>query len=68
MLENIGMDRLFTVDLHSLQTQGFVTSKVVFDDFEGAFSGLSYFLKNLEKENLCIVTPDVGGMKRAVSF
>ena len=68
MLESVGMDRLYTVDLHSLQTQGFVSSKVVFDDFEGAFSGLSYFLKNVDKDQLCIVSPDVGGMKRALSF
>ena len=69
MLEFIGVDKIFTVDLHSLQTQGFVSSKVTFDDFEGCFTGLSYFLKNIEdKDNLCIVSPDAGGMKRAMSF
>ena len=33
MLEFSGVDRIVTVDLHSLQTQGFVSSRVVFDDF-----------------------------------
>ena len=69
MLEHIGVDRIITVDLHSLQTQGFVSSKVVFDDFEGGFSGLSYFLKNIDdKDNLIVVSPDFGGLKRAISF
>ena len=71
MLEFIGVNRIITVDLHSLQAQGFVSSQVVWDDFEGAFAGLSYFLdsKVIEnKDNLCVVSPDAGGMKRAKAF
>lgn len=66
MLEHIGADRIVSVDLHSLQAQGFVSSAVVFDNYEGAFAGLSYILKNVEdKDKLCIVSPDAGGMHRA---
>ena len=44
---------------------------MVWDDFEGAFAGLSYFLDSKvipNKDNLCIVSPDAGGMKRAKAF
>ena len=51
MLEFIGVNRIITVDLHSLQAQGFVSSQVVWDDFEGAFAGLSYFLDSKVIEN-----------------
>ena len=41
----------------------------MFDNFEGAFAGLSYILKNVkDKDNLCIVSPDAGGMHRAKQF
>ena len=46
-----------------------VTAKCQFEDFEGAFAGLSYFLENIkDKSNLVVVSPDAGGMKRAASF
>ena len=46
-----------------------MTSNIVFDNYEGAFAGLSYVLKNVEdKDNLCIVSPDAGGMHRAKQF
>lgn len=69
ILEFMGASRIITVDLHSLQTSGMVTAKCQFEDFEGAFAGLDYFLKNIEdKKNLVVVSPDAGGMKRAQSF
>lgn len=71
ILEFIGVNRIVTVDLHCLQAQGFVSNKVVFDDYEGAFAGLSYFLDNKvipNKDDVCVVSPDAGGMKRAKAF
>ena len=69
MLEFSGVDRIVTVDLHSLQTQGFVSSRVVFDDFQGGFAGLAYFLETIkDKDQIVVVSPDAGGMKRAISF
>lgn len=42
---------------------------MVFDNYEGAFAGLSYILSNVEDKNeLCIVSPDAGGMHRAKEF
>ncbi len=44
-------------------------SKVAFDNYEGAFAGLSYILKTVDdKANLCVVSPDAGGMHRAKQF
>ena len=69
ILEFVGATHIITVDLHSLQTAGMVTAKCQFEDFEGAFAGLSYFLENIkDKSNLVVVSPDAGGMKRAASF
>ena len=62
----MGATRIISVDLHSLQTTGMVTAKCQFEDYQGAFAGLSYFLENIEdKKNLVVVSPDAGGMKRA---
>lgn len=69
MLEHAGVDRIVTVDLHALQCQGMVSSSVVFDNYEAGFAGLSYFLKNVEDvNNICVVSPDAGGMHRAKAF
>lgn len=48
MLEHVGVNRIISVDLHALQTQGTVSSKVAFDNYEGAFAGLSYVLENVK--------------------
>jgi len=69
ILEFVGASRIITVDLHSLQTTGMVSPRCQFEDYEGAFAGLNYFLENIEdKKNLVVVSPDAGGMKRAQSF
>lgn len=69
IIEFMGATRIITVDLHSLQTTGMVSSKCQFEDYEAAFAGLSYFLENIhDKKNLVVVSPDAGGMKRAQSF
>eukprot|EP00352_Strombidinopsis_acuminata_P000493 CAMPEP_0176338802 /NCGR_PEP_ID=MMETSP0126-20121128/249_1 /TAXON_ID=141414 ORGANISM="Strombidinopsis acuminatum, Strain SPMC142" /NCGR_SAMPLE_ID=MMETSP0126 /ASSEMBLY_ACC=CAM_ASM_000229 /LENGTH=174 /DNA_ID=CAMNT_0017681997 /DNA_START=529 /DNA_END=1053 /DNA_ORIENTATION=+ len=40
------------------------------DNYEGAFAGMSYFLKEIKDidNNLVVVSPDAGGMTRAKSF
>lgn len=46
-----------------------VSSNVVFDNYEAGFAGLSYFLKNVKDvDNICVVSPDAGGMHRAKAF
>ena len=70
MIEFMGATRIISVDLHSLQTAGMVSSKCQFEDYEAAFAGLSYFLetKEVDKNNLVVVSPDAGAIKRAKSF
>ena len=69
MLESAGVNRIISVDLHVLQAQGMVSSQVAFDNYEGAFAGLSYVLNNVKDiDNLVVVSPDAGGMHRAKQF
>lgn len=62
LLSSVGVDRVLTVDLHAEQIQGFFdvpvdncySSKLLVED-----------IKNLNLENPCIVSPDMGGVVRA---
>lgn len=62
MVSTAGADRVLTMDLHADQIQGFFDiptdniygSPVILDD-----------IRNLEEENLIVVSPDVGGVVRA---
>lgn len=64
MLESVGADKLVTMDLHSGQVQGF--TDLSFDNLY-AFPILVDYIKN-KTDNLVIVSPDLGGMKRANAF
>jgi ribose-phosphate pyrophosphokinase len=59
-----GADRVMTMDLHAAQIQGFFD--IPFDHLYGSsiFSGLF----NEIKDNLVVVSPDVGGIKIARSY
>jgi len=59
-----GADRVITMDLHAAQIQGFFD--IPFDHLYGSsiFSGLF----NNIKDNLVVVSPDVGGIKIARSY
>ena len=64
----VNLEQLSAADAVALLvfSAGMVTAKCQFEDFEGAFAGLSYFLDNIDdKKNLVVVSPDAGGMKRA---
>ena len=67
----MGVDRIITFDLHAGQIQGFFSSNTPLDNLYLE----SYFLKYIRKkivnccdtfENLVMVAPDEGGVKRAV--
>lgn len=63
ILESAGADRVLTLDLHAGQIQGF------FDIPVDNLIALPVFVPKLEEtfkpEDLCIVSPDVGGVVRA---
>jgi ribose-phosphate pyrophosphokinase len=65
----MGASRIISVDLHVSQATGFVSPRVPFDNLEGAFAGLSYFLQEIpDKNNLVVISPDAGGLARAKAF
>jgi len=64
MLEEAGANRVVTFDLHAAQIQGFFRCPV--DDLTAVPMMGQYFRrKNLKPENLVVVSPDHGGVKRA---
>jgi ribose-phosphate pyrophosphokinase len=58
-----GANRLVTVDLHTDQIQGFYNIPV--DHFLGYPLFAKYIKKHYPKKDLVIVSPDIGGVKRA---
>lgn len=67
LLQVAGADRVLTMDLHQGQVQGFFEIPV---DHMTALSILAgYFqLKQIPEEEMVVVSPDVGGVKRAKRF
>ncbi|MEK7817921.1 MAG: ribose-phosphate pyrophosphokinase, partial [Actinomycetota bacterium] len=67
LLQVAGADRVLTMDLHQGQVQGFFEIPV---DHMTALSILAgYFqMKQLPQEEMVVVSPDVGGVKRAKRF
>ncbi len=64
LLSTAGVDRVLTMDLHSSQLQGFFDVPV--DNLLGRPVLTRYFLKSgIKKEDLVIVSPDVGSVARA---
>ncbi len=67
LLQVAGADRVLTMDLHQGQVQGFFDIPV---DHMTALSILAghFRLKQIPQEQLVVVSPDVGGVKRAKKF
>jgi ribose-phosphate pyrophosphokinase len=63
------MDRIVTIDIHNKKVMGVTSPKCVFDCYEAGYAGVNYFLKNLKSfDDLVIVSPDEGAIKRAKKF
>ncbi len=62
LIEKAGASRVLTMDLHSVQIQGFFSIPV---DNLMAAPVLANFLQSLKLENLTVVSPDAGGVGRA---
>jgi ribose-phosphate pyrophosphokinase len=65
MFEKAGVNRLLTIDLHSSSIQGFYNFPVI--HLNGNVVSIDY-IKSLSLDNLCIVAPDQGAVKRASDF
>ena len=65
LLTAAGINRLITMDLHADQIQGFF--EVPVDHLYASTVFLPY-IRSLKWDNLCIVSPDTGGTKRASMY
>lgn len=65
MLEHSGIDRLVVMDLHAQQIQGFFDIPV--DNLYSLSLVMNLFSKQ-DLEDMVIVSPDAGGIKRALKF
>jgi ribose-phosphate pyrophosphokinase len=65
LLTAAGANRIITMDLHADQIQGFFEMPV---DHLYASTIFIPYIKNLNLTNLTIVTPDIGGSKRASAY
>jgi len=65
LLETAGTDRVLTIDLHAGQIQGFFDVPV--DDLFAMYVLVKY-IKELNLENLIVISPDAGGVERARAF
>ena len=64
-LEAVGLTRLVTIDLHSSSIQGFYQIPVIHLNGNKIFID---YIKEKKLDNLCIVAPDQGAVKRASDF
>lgn len=65
MLEASGVDRIVTLDIHSEQSQGFITKP--WDNLYGSYA-LVPAIKKKRLANLVVASPDKGGVVRATAF
>jgi ribose-phosphate pyrophosphokinase len=62
LITKAGIDRLVTVDLHAEQIQGFYDIPV---DHLVGYPLIAKYIKTKKYEDLVVVSPDIGGAKRA---
>ncbi len=65
LIQTAGANRVVSIDLHAAQIQGFFDIPI--DNFPAAPLLATYF-KDIDRENLIVVSPDHGGTTRARSF
>ncbi len=61
LLEEAGMDRLITVDLHNTCIEGFFQKPV--DHLQARHLFIPHILTQFSPENICLCSPDFGAMK-----
>lgn len=65
ILEKVGMTRIVTMDLHASAIQGFYNVPVLHLNGNKVFFN---YIKSLHLDNICILAPDQGAVKRASDF
>lgn len=65
IIEKAGADRAVLMDLHAGQIQGYFDIPV---DHLSAIKHLAAYFKKLDLKDICVVSPDLGGVTRARNF
>lgn len=68
LLITAGVEYLVTVDIHSEQTKGFFPSSVPFVNVSASLVFNEHILQNHDRNNLVVVSPDAGGVRRATDI
>ena len=66
-LENLGINRVITLDIHNTAISGFFT-KVNLENLLPTKTISNYVKNNFPTDNLIVVAPDTGAMKRAQNY
>jgi ribose-phosphate pyrophosphokinase len=66
-LEEIGCDRVLTMDLHAEQIQGFFSHETKLDHLN-AGKVLTQHIRSLSLDNAVVLSPDVGNLKKADKY
>lgn len=67
LLHASGVDEIITTDVHAAALQGFAR-EVKLTDLESTEEMTKYFKSKIKPENTVVVSPDLGGAKRADKF
>lgn len=65
-LEHAGADRVITLDMHSTAIMGFY--KIPIDHLSMHNNYIGHIKKNFDLKNLCLCSPDFGGLKRIKAY
>ena len=66
LIQTAGANKVVAFDIHSEQIQGFF--EIPFDNLTVLNIALADAIKNLKHDNLCVVSPDYGSVKRARKY
>ena len=66
LIQTMGVDRILTMDLHSNQIQGYFSCAV--DNLFSSSIFCSHMSENFGNEDVVMVSPDVGGVARMISY
>jgi ribose-phosphate pyrophosphokinase len=72
MLESAGIGRLYVIDLHASQMEGYAKFPIInIDSMPMLMNSLRHYIKNNDDhfhDGYCVVSPDAGGVKRAKKY
>lgn len=66
-IENIGAERVITLDIHNTATAGYFR-KAELENLRASKNIIEFVKENIPQENLIVVAPDEGGTKRASHY